>query len=204
MARVKVVTDNYFSIKGECSLFILIDTPNIDLLDMLSDFGYEIAGVYTDPQELDNRLALHTGKFRILIVETGRGVFTTAELKQSISDLLGHSTGGSCISLLYTNEALYLRLKQVSEANNYSLNTQEYNGSLSVHKFLLRFKEIYVGDSYREHRADLVNSLLSTTIDVIPQDEITTQTKLTSLENFNHFEWDDNGNSLPSFDSIKY
>lgn len=93
--------------KVERSLIILIDKKLPNLQESLVDRGLNVSTVYNDIEDIKIGLLMQSGNCRVVVIESGLGVFTTVNMREEIKDLLGMCNGDDKkLTVFYTDSVI--------------------------------------------------------------------------------------------------
>lgn len=93
--------------KVERSLIILIDKKLPNLQESLVDRGLNVSTVYNDIEDIKIGLLMQSGNCRVVVIESGLGVFTTVTMREEIKDLLGMCNGDDKkLTVFYTDSVI--------------------------------------------------------------------------------------------------
>lgn len=121
------------------SLYILIDAPKIGLVQYMRENGIEIKGIFYDIVEANYAFMKEDGASKILVIDTGAGVFSKVDNRKEIVSLLGMCIGNKKGILFYTDSALKTTVSKTMTKTK----VIKYDSTLGVVKTLKNFNEHY-------------------------------------------------------------
>lgn len=144
------------SVKNDVTLIILTDRDISGMYDFYKSKGINIYAIYNDIEDARISLLMQSGACRIVIVESGLGIFNTTKMRGEIQDLLGMCDGISKFAtIFYTDSTLKVDsnkeevgiisslLGRNKIKSDGSISWEYYNGTMGIINKLKEYKEIY-------------------------------------------------------------
>ena len=140
----KVATD-------DAVLMVLVDKYIPNFQKYMCDRGINVSNVYRSIEDAKVGMFMNSSCCRLIIIETGIGVFTTTKARAELTDLLGIADGINWfISVFYTDSII----KSENSRKIKNVDWYEYSTVGEMIKQLIQYKEKYVMDG------DLVEEVL--------------------------------------------
>ena len=132
------------------SLYILIDAPKIGIVQYMRENGIEIKGIFYDIVDANYSFMQEDGASRILVIDTGTGIFSKVDNRAEIVSLLGMCIDNKRGMLFYTDPALKTTVSKTMPKTK----VLKYGGTLSVVKALKEYNEEYCYDGAEDEVVD--------------------------------------------------
>lgn len=123
------------------SLYLLVDTPKIGLVQYMKENKVEIKGIFYDIMEANYGLMQEDGNTRICIIDTGIGTFSKVENREEIISLIGMcQTENKKATVFYTDTAF----KSAISKSMPKTDIVKYVSTLGIVEKLEEYNEEYI------------------------------------------------------------
>lgn len=131
MAKVKVVQE-----KEKIVLYVITDREPDRILSYFRAHGIYVAKVFNSIEDARNKILMLDSKCRIVVIETGLGMFSSMKMKKELIDMLGICDENNHVSVYYADTSIKSEtLKELGKQKK-SINWNRYNNIYSVVKDL--------------------------------------------------------------------
>ena len=121
------------------SLYILMDAPKIGLVQYMRENGIEIKGIFYDIVEANYAFMQEDESARIVVIDTGTGLFSKVSNREELVSLLGMCIGNKKGIVFYTDTALKTTVHKAMPKTM----LLKYVSTLEIVKTLQKFNEEY-------------------------------------------------------------
>ncbi|MEM4385688.1 MAG: hypothetical protein QXD03_03980 [Candidatus Anstonellales archaeon] len=140
-------------------LYMLIDKKKHGLINYVRECGINISNMYININNLKGRLITDESRCRVVVVDSGSGLFTSPKARKEVIDTIGICDENIRITMFYTDNLLrYDASKELGYKYNY-IDWYKYKNFTDVLVKVLDYKEEYVLDS-KSSPNDVVNSAM--------------------------------------------
>jgi len=131
MAKVKVVQE-----KEKIVLYVITDREPDRILSYFRAHGIYVAKVFNSIEDARNKILMLDSKCRIVVIETGLGMFSSMKMKKELIDMLGICDENNHVSVYYVDTSIKSEtLKELGKQKK-SINWNRYYNIYSVVKDL--------------------------------------------------------------------
>jgi len=166
--------------KEKTALYILLDAPKLGLVQYMRENGIEVKGLYYDIIEANYAFMLEETNARIIVIDTGTGLFSKVANREEIISLLGMCEGNKKGIVFYTDTALKTAIFKTLP----KIKLVSYISTLGIVKALREFNEEYC---YGGAEDEVVEEMLQFKGTEVPSDMPELMIPLSSLDVTNGF-----------------
>ena len=127
-------------------LYIIIDKKLQGIVEYFKGLGIEVSGVFYSIDEARRVVLLQPKNSRLVIVDTGLGLFSNINARKDIMDIVGICDENNKITVFYTDTALKTDLNKESNKLNLDIDWHEYKNTAHIAAILLSYNEKYILD----------------------------------------------------------
>lgn len=131
---------------GETILLFLLEKRLPDVKNYMYDKGLNVNTIYYDVEEAKIGMLVQSGICRLIIAEMGIGRFTTTEMREELSDLLGMADGKDRkITVYHSGEII-----KSDNKKRKSVDWRRYKGIKDVVDSIKEYGEDYILSDYEK------------------------------------------------------
>jgi len=140
---------------NEYILYAIIDKRLPGLLEYMRESGLNVSRIFQNITDARNTILMQYRPARIIVIETGMGIFTATKVRQEIIDMLSLSDDDSKITVFYTSSVLKMdAVKTIGETNK-NIEWVNFKSVVDVIADVLLYKETYLDDDYVDSVEDV-------------------------------------------------
>lgn len=125
-------------------LYFVVDNKNDNLLKYYRNLGLNVSIIFDDITEARNRILMQREPARIVVIDSGLGIFSSLSKRNELIDMLGISDDRNRISVFYSDSAIKSdALKQLGKSAK-SIDWIKYKNTVVVASIILNYKEEYI------------------------------------------------------------
>ena len=125
-------------------LYFVVDNKNDNLLKYYRNLGLNVSIIFDDITEARNRILMQREPARIVVIDSGLGIFSSLSKRNELIDMLGISDDRNRISVFYSDSAIKSdALKQLGKSAK-SIDWIKYKNTIVVASIILNYKEEYI------------------------------------------------------------
>lgn len=146
--------EELLEVNDDVVLLMLVEKELPDMRMFFHDKGFDISELYTDIEEAKIGMLMQSGICRLIVVESGRGKFTTTSMREEVKDLLGMCDGmNKRVTVFYTDSLL--KTDNTSKLKRSKVNWEQYKGTQYIIDTLGTYKEKYEQVPLRRLKTEL-------------------------------------------------
>ena len=125
-------------------LYVITDRPFDGLINYMREHGLNVSVIFSNIDEARNYLLMQTDPYRLVVLETGLGKFTSTNQRKQLIDLLGMCTDEeSRASVYFTDSVLKIDVTRAL-GKSADVTWEKYRNTAHVVSELLKTKEHFV------------------------------------------------------------
>lgn len=146
--------EELLKVNDDVVLLMLTEKELPDMRMFFHNKGFDISELYTDIEEAKIGMLMQSGICRLVVVESGRGRFTTTSMREEVKDLLGMCDGmNKRVTVFYTDSLL--KTDNTSKLKRSKVNWEQYKGTQNIVNVLSTYKEDYEQVPLRRLKTEL-------------------------------------------------
>ena len=140
---------------NEYILYAIIDKKLPGLLEYMRESGLNVSRIFQNVTDARNTILMQYRPARIIVIETGMGIFTATKVRQEIIDMLSLSDDDSKITVFYTSSVLKMDAVKTIGKTNKNIEWVNFKSVVDVIADVLLYKETYLDDDYVDSVEDV-------------------------------------------------
>lgn len=130
--------------KPDMVLYVVTDRPKKGLINYMRDCGLNVSHVFNSLNDARDELLMQTEPFRLVVLDTGTGRFTSTVQRKSLIDLLGVcSDEDNKVSVFYTDSVIKVdAIREIGRSK--SIKWDKYKNTAMTVSMLLHVHENFV------------------------------------------------------------
>lgn len=144
MRRSKKKVDETPKIPIRC--FVLTDCDKPNTLKYLRSCGLAVSKLWNTPEEAIDYLSIMDSEYRLVIIETGTGEFSTVASREKIMEVLEVATVSSKASVFYTDVAIRSSSRLSKRVNSKQIEWKKYRSTIESVASVFNNEEVYIED----------------------------------------------------------
>lgn len=132
-------------IKKERLLYIVSDRVSRRFKEYVVDVGLNVEDIFSELESARDSMLLQFEDYRMVIVDTGTGKFTSVTARKELIDMIGIMDEQTSVSIFYTDEALKSEAKVQLGKKYKGIHWCKYEGTPKMVAEIMKLGEDYIG-----------------------------------------------------------
>lgn len=131
-------------------LYIVIDKEIPGLIDYFRSIGINVSYIYNRISKARDSILMQPLSCRIIVIDTGMGIFTTTKVRHELIDMLGICDEDNKVTVFYTDSVLKDDTVKELGKNKSDLDWYKYIKTADVANYILGLGENYILDDHED------------------------------------------------------
>ena len=140
--------DGKVSERKQKVLYVVTEKQTPNLKDYMFGCGLKTKRIIYNITDARNTMLMENKNVRMVIVETGMGLFTATRVRQEIIDIVGLADKDNKITIFYVSEVLRSDVNKAIGKNNRHIEWIPYDNMINTIAKILSYREKYIDYDY--------------------------------------------------------